>query len=86
MGILIEGGLSIIALTIIGCEWESVLPNESVTVAVITCEPTDNDEFMIELPIPIRPSSSDVQVIRFEISPSSGSDAEPEKVIGVPSS
>ncbi|GBF24681.1 hypothetical protein MnTg01_01022 [archaeon MnTg01] len=34
--------------------------------------------------MPMRPSSSEVHMIRFESPPSSGSVAEPENVMGVP--
>ena len=59
-----------------------VLPPESVTDAVIVCVPLVNVREKLP-PVPIVPSRLEVQTSFAVRSPSSGSDAEPEKETAV---
>ncbi len=74
-----------ITLMVIVIDCETVLPSESETVAVIVCVPTESVDIDHESPTPIGPSISEVQDIKFERPPSSGSVAEAENVTEEPS-
>ncbi|GBF24679.1 hypothetical protein MnTg01_01020 [archaeon MnTg01] len=76
---------SIITPIVIVIEIVLVLKSESETVAVIVCVPTERVDTDHELPTPIEPSISEVQDIKFERPPSSGSVAEAENVREEPS-
>ena len=76
---------SIIAPIVIVIDIVLVLKSESETVAVIVCVPTERVDMENELPTPIEPSISEVQDIKFERPPSSGSVAEAENVREEPS-